>query len=233
MEKNRLSKILAASGVASRRKCEELIFNGKVSVDDETVLVPQTFVDPHCQKITVNGQNIKFEEKVYIMLNKPRGYTCTHLKKERKKIVYDLLKGFKERLFSIGRLDRDTSGLLLFTNDGHFANQIIHPSSNITKEYLIKTKEQITDENLKTISKGVWIEDRIVRPCKVRKVRKETLKIGVKEGKKHEVRLLILKAGLTLVELKRIRIGGLVLSDLEEGEYRPLTEKDKAQLFSS
>lgn len=233
MEKNRLSKILAAAGVASRRKCEDLIFSGKVTVDDQIVLVPQTFVDPNAQKITVNGQQIHSQDKIYIMLNKPRGYTCTHLKEDRKKIVYDLLKGFTERLFSIGRLDRDTSGLLLFTNDGHFANQVIHPSSNITKEYLIRTEEQITDEHLKIISKGVWIEDRVVRPCRVRKVRKETLKIGVKEGKKHEVRLLVLKAGLTLLELKRIRIGGLVLSDLEEGRFRNLTEKDREQIFSS
>lgn len=233
MEKNRLSKILAAHGVASRRKCEELIFAKKVKVNDSLVTVPQTLVDPAVDKITVDGEEIKGScKKVYLMMNKPRGYTCTHEQVRGKKIIYDLLEEFEERLFSIGRLDRDTSGLLLFTNDGHFANSVIHPSNNITKEYLVKTIEPITDLHLKAISAGIRIDGKQVLPVKVKKVRNETMKIAVKEGKKHEVRLLIKHAGLTLRELKRIRIGGLVLSTLKEGAFSHLSENDKKQIFS-
>lgn len=233
MEKNRLSKILAACGVASRRKCEEIIFEKRVKVNGQIVTIPQTQVDPSIDKISVDGADINsVQEKIYLIMNKPRGYTCTHEKTRGKKIIYDLLKGYDERLFSIGRLDRDTSGLLLFTNDGHFANAVIHPSSNITKEYLIKTLEPVTDIHLKVISQGVNIEGKLIKPVRVKKMRRETLKISVKEGKKHEVRLLIKEAGLNLRELKRIRIGGLLLSDLKEGDHRPLSEKEKKQIFS-
>lgn len=233
MQKNRLSKILASCGIASRRNAENLIFEGRVRVGKETVTIPQTMVNHLENDIFVDGKKIIFQEKIYLIMNKPKGYTCTHLKKERKKIVYDLFKEIDERLFSIGRLDRDTSGLLLFTNDGHFANRVIHPSSNITKEYLVKTKEAINDHHLKEISKGVWIDGKTVRPVKLKKVRNNTLKIGVKEGKKHEVRLLVKKADLNLTELKRIRIGGLVLSDLNEGDFRPLSKTEQEQIFSS
>lgn len=233
MEKNRLSKILAASGVASRRKCEEIIFDKRVKVNGQTIILPQTQVDPSIDKIFIDDKPLNdVQEKVYLIMHKPRGYTCTHEKVRGKKIIYDLLKNYDERLFSIGRLDRDTSGLLLFTNDGHFANTVIHPSNNITKEYLVKTLESVTDIHLKTISQGIKIEGKLIRPVRVKKMRRETLKISVKEGKKHEVRLLIKEAGLTLRELKRIRIGGLLLSDLKEGEHRPLTENEKKQIFS-
>jgi len=233
MEKNRLSKILAACGVASRRKCEEIIFDKKVKVNDLLVTVPQTMVDPAVDKITVDGKEIKaVNKKIYLMMHKPRGYTCTHERVRGKKVIYDLLQEFEERLFSIGRLDRDTSGLLLFTNDGHFANEVIHPSKNITKEYLVRTVEPVTDLHLKAISQGIRIDGKQIRPVKVKKVRNETMKIGVKEGKKHEVRLLIKHAGLTLRELKRIRIGGLVLSTLKEGQFSHLSENDKKQIFS-
>ncbi len=228
----RLSKVLAAAGIASRRACEELIFNGHVTVNDRVILVPQTQVSLPKDRIAVDGREVKsIEEKVYYILNKPSGYICSQKRIGRKRLVTDLFSDTTQRLFSVGRLDRDTTGLIIITNDGHFANKVIHPSANLTKEYLVKVRQEITHEHLVQISKGGFIEGAWVRPVRVTKVRKGTLKISVKEGKKREVRLLVANAGLDLVELSRIRIGGLSLGTLAEGSYREMTENDKNAIF--
>ncbi len=231
MEKKRLSKVMAAAGVASRRACEELIFSGKVTVDGEIILVPQTLVDIDTQDIRVDGDRInKEEKKVYYILNKPTGYICSNKRIGSKKLVIDLFPP-QPRLFTVGRLDRDTSGLLIVTNDGHFAQNVIHPSFNISKEYLVKTQQEITHEHLVEISKGAFIEDTFVKPVKVVKVRRGTIKVTVMEGKKREVRLLVQNAGLSIEELSRIRIGGLTLGELAQGDYRPMSaaERDSIQ----
>jgi 23S rRNA pseudouridine2605 synthase len=229
--KKRLSKVLAAAGVASRRACEELIFEGKVTVNGKVVLLPQTLVSLREDDIRVGGRQIEKEEKkVYYILNKPTGYICSNVRIGTKKLVVDLFEPLQHRLFTVGRLDRDTSGLLLVTNDGHFAQKVIHPSSNITKEYLVKTEQEISHEHLVIISEGLRIEGVFIRPVRVSKVRKGTLKVVVKEGKKREVRLLVEKAGLSIVELHRIRIGGLVLGSLPMGSWREMTENEKKVL---
>ena len=227
MEKKRLSKALAAAGVASRRACEELIFDGHVKVNGAVVRVPQTMVDWEQDRILVDEVAIQGEQKkLYFMLNKPAGYLCTNIRPGRQRIVLDLFAEKAERLFTIGRLDRDTTGLLLVTNDGHFAQRVIHPSADIIKEYLVKVLEEITPEHLETLSEGARIDDRWTRPVSVQKVRRGTFKICLQEGKKHEVRIIAERSRLHIVELKRIRIGGLVLGTLPEGEYRTLTERD-------
>lgn len=229
--KNRLSKILAASGVASRRVCEEIIFAGRVNVNGEVCEIPQTMVGPK-DTITVDGEPIKQKEaKVYYILNKPPGYVCTHAKHHDTKIVLDLFENVEERLFTVGRLDKDTSGLLLVTNDGHFANEVIHPSHNIQKEYLVKTDLEITDEHLKAISSGTLVEGAFVKPTKVSKVRRGTVKVIIMEGKKREVRYLMEAAGLKVRELTRIRLGGLIMGPLPVGSWRPLTEREKKLIF--
>ncbi|CAM0117889.1 pseudouridine synthase [Rhabdochlamydiaceae symbiont of Dictyostelium giganteum] len=228
----RLSKALAAAGVASRRACEQLIFEGKVSVNGEIVRLPQTLVEWGKDVIAVQGTELEQEqEKVYFMLNKPRNYICSHFRQGTKKLVVDLFDHLPYRLFTVGRLDRDTTGLLIVTNDGHFAQDVIHPSKGLTKEYLVKTTQEITHEHLIDLSKGGLVEGTWVKPTKVAKVRKGTLTITVQEGKKREVRLLVQKAGLDLISLHRIRIGSLVLGPLEEGEFRPLSEHEKDQLL--
>ena len=230
--KKRLSKFLAASGVASRRASEELIFAGKVKVNGVVVKVPQTLVDEN-DKIIINDQLIKPEtKKVYYILNKPVGYICTNLRTKNTKVVYDLFEDVKERLFTIGRLDKDTSGLILLTNDGHFANSVIHPSKNIQKEYLVKTENEITHDHLMAISNGTLVEGTFVKPIRVTKVRKGTLKIVISEGKKREVRMMMEAAGLSIKELTRIRIGGLLLGLLEVGKWREMTEKEKELIFN-
>lgn len=229
--KQRLSKTIAACGVASRRACEELIFAGRVKVNGTVTLVPQTMVD-HNDVITVNGQPISMvEEKVYFILNKPVGYICTSLRSKNSKLVLDLFSDVKERLFTIGRLDKDTSGLLLLTNDGHFANKVIHPSANIQKEYLVKTNQEVSPEHLIAISSGTLVEGIFVKPIRVTKIRRGTIKITISEGKKREIRILMQSAGLDVLELTRIRIGGLHLGPLEPGSWRAMTERDKSLIF--
>jgi 23S rRNA pseudouridine2605 synthase len=231
-KKKRLSKALAGAGVASRRAAEELIFEGRVKVNGQVVKVPQTMVDWDEDVILVDESPIKGEEKkIYFILNKPHGYICSNTRLGSKKLVIDLFAHLNLRLFTIGRLDRDTTGLLLVTNDGHFANKVIHPSSNISKEYLVKTSQEITDAHLKEISKGTYIEGGWVKPVRVEKVRKGTLKVVVKEGKKREVRLLVENVGLSILELSRIRIGGLRLGPIPEGTFREMTENDKKEIF--
>jgi 23S rRNA pseudouridine2605 synthase len=231
MPSQRLSKVLASSGVASRRKCEELILSGKVSVNGQVVRTPQTLVDALDDEILLAGKKLSpVQEKVYYMCNKPAGLFCTSEAVAGKRSVLSLFpKGL--RLFTIGRLDKDTKGLLLVTNDGHFA-QLIHPSRRISKEYVVKTDKEITDQHLKAISAGGLVEGTYVKPASVKKVRKGTLKIVIQEGKKREVRTLVENAGLEVLELKRTRIGGVVLGRLREGEIRLLKEHEKRELLS-
>src|SRR5262245_52546936 len=153
MKRNRLSKVLAAAGVASRRACEALIFRGDVQVNGEVVLTPQTSVDPEKDSIHVGGQPLaRVEDKVYYLHNKPSGYICSTKKSSHSRRVLDLFEGEPYRLFTVGRLDAETEGLLIVTNDGHFAQQVIHPASNIRKEYLAKVDREIGHEHLVAIS---------------------------------------------------------------------------------
>jgi len=223
--------MLASSGVASRRACEELIFAGRVAVNGVVQLLPQTQVDEN-DRLTVDGKPVKgVESKSYFIFNKPRGVICTARKTGKTKIVSDFFTDEDSRLFTVGRLDKDTQGLLLVTNDGHFANEVIHPSADIHKEYLAKTDQEISPEHLIAISNGTLVEGIYVKPIKVTKVRRGTLKVTIAEGKKREVRLLLQAAGLEVEELTRIRLGGLHLGTLPVGSYRPLTEKDKKLIF--
>ena len=231
MEKKRLSKALAAAGIASRRACEELIFAGRVQVNGATVKVPQTLVDWETDAIIVDGEKVSGEQKkIYYMLNKPTGFLCTNIRPGKRAIVLDLFPE-GERLFTVGRLDKETTGLLLVTNDGHFANRVIHPSSNVIKEYIAKTAQEITPEHLEALMEGARVDEKWVRPVSVHKVRRGTFRICVKEGKKHEVRIIAERAGLKIEELTRVRIGSLVLGNLPLGAFRLLTEKDKKIIF--
>ncbi len=231
MTKQRLSKFLAAAGVASRRACETLIFDGRIKVNATVVLLPQTLVDEK-DTISVNDEPLQAKQaKVYYILNKPTGYICTSKKTNQTKIVLELFEEVDARLFTVGRLDKDTQGLLLVTNDGHFANRVIHPSANIHKEYLVKTAQEIESEHLMAIANGTLVEGVFVKPVKVTKVRKGTLKIVIAEGKKREIRHLLEAAGLMIKELTRIRIGGLQLGAIPLGSFRAMTEQDKRSIF--
>jgi 23S rRNA pseudouridine2605 synthase len=233
METQRLSKVLASSGVASRRACEKLIFSKRVKVNGKTATEPQMGVNARTDVILVDGKPIqKTIEPIYLIFNKPRGLVCSHNKAVHKKVIYDFFGEESSRLFSVGRLDKDTSGLLIMTNDGAFAQEVIHPSSDIQKEYIVKTNKEILDSHLKIIQNGCQVEGKWVSPAKVLKVRRGTLKVIVKEGRKREVRHLVENADLQIVELKRVAIGSLKLGTLKEGTYRPLTDHEKQLIFA-
>ncbi len=227
-EKKRLSKALSAAGVGSRRGCEQMIFDGRVSVNGETVLLPQTLVSWQDDTIEVDGEKIRGEEKkVYYLLNKPAGYICSNKRMTgRSKLVVDLFQNKDGRLFTVGRLDKDTEGLIIITNDGLFAQKLIHPSYEVQKEYLVKTDREVTPGHLEALSSGTVVERTFVKPVKVKKVRKGTIRITVMEGKKHEVRQLMENAGLGVRNLKRIRLGHFILGDLPLGSYRPLSPSE-------
>lgn len=222
--------MLAAAGVASRRACEELIFQGQVKVNGKVVKLPQTMVDSEVDALSVNDEAVnKIEDKVYYVLNKPIGYVCST--RGSGKLILDLFENEGHRLFTVGRLDKDTEGLIIVTNDGHFANKVIHPSSDIQKEYVAKTNQEIMPEHLMAISQGTAVEGVFIKPVKVTKVRRGTLKIVIAEGKKREVRFLLEAAGLAVEHLARIRIGGLTLGALPVGSWRPLSESERDQIF--
>lgn len=231
MATQRLSKALAHAGIASRRAAEELIFQGTVTVNGKVVLVPQTMVDVERDVIVHDGKRIRLEEKVYYVLNKPAGYICTNAPSKKRAI--DLIGPTDYRLYTIGRLDRDTSGLIILTNDGEFANSVMHPSKRIPKEYLVKVDKEVLHEHLVTMSEGMWVEGAFVKPISVNKVRRGTLKVVICDGRKREVRRLVEKAGLETVELTRIRIGGLVLGKMPEGHFRELSAKERALLLET
>jgi len=230
--KRRLSKVLAENGVATRRACEEIIDEGRVYINKEKASLSNMMVDVTQDKITLDGKIFKIKEnKVYFALHKPKGYLCTSAPEVSRRVV-DLIKVEKGiRLFTVGRLDKDTEGLIILTNDGAFAHKVMHPSFKIEKEYVAKVNCDLTDDHLKTISKGAFVQGAFVKPKKVVKVRKGTVKIVVKEGRKREVRHLIERAGVKVIDLKRIRIGGFSLGNLAKGSYFQFGEDDLTKLF--
>lgn len=219
-------------GVASRRGADLLIQEGKVKVNGQIVTELGTKVNLDKDQIFIEGKPIpKRVQKEYYIMNKPKGYVCSNTRFDNEKIVFDLVNTKAKKLFTIGRLDKDTRGLLLLTNDGDFSQRVIHPSSSINKEYIAKVKREITEDDLKLMSKGVFIEGRRVTPKKIEKIRKGTLRVVLTDGKNHEVKALLEKADLPLHELKRVRIGNLYLGTLPEGSYRSLTPKEQELIF--
>jgi 23S rRNA pseudouridine2605 synthase len=228
----RLSKIVARAGIASRRKVEEIIQEGRVTVNGKKILIPQEMVDPEKDIIFVDGKKITTRPLFrYFVLNKPRGFLCTNDPEVKKKAVDLLGLPPSIRLFTIGRLDKDTEGLLLITNDGNFAHRLMHPSFETEKEYLAKVDKELSHEHLAALSEGCFVEGSFVRPTKVQKVRKGTVRISVVDGKKHEIRELVQHAGGTVLTLRRIRIGALLLGNLAIGDSYELTEETVKKLF--
>ncbi len=220
------------AGIASRRAAEQLIFDGAATVNGKKEIVPQTMVDPLVDIIEVGGKRLTSQpKKVYYALNKPVGYHCTNAAEFRYRAI-DLIKVSPGiRLFTVGRLDKDTSGLLILTNDGHFANRVMHPSGGIKKEYIAKVDQEVTHDHLVTLSEGCVVEGAHVRPQRVSKIRRSTLRIVVQEGRRHEVREMLAAAGLNVIELKRVKVGDLALGTIPVGEFRTLTATEIARMF--
>lgn len=227
MEKIRIQKIIADSGYCSRRKAEELISANRVQVNGR----PCKLGDKAGNKdlITVDGEKIyvpKKKDLYYIMLHKPRGYVTTMSDELDRKCVVDLLEGLDERVYPIGRLDRNSEGLLLFTNDGKFANDIMHPSKHITKTYRVTVRPDVSDEQLVQLSEGVEIDGRKTLPCTITVLDKQpgrvVMQMVIKEGRNRQIRKMCEAVGLEVARLKRTAIGPVKLGMLKPGEYREL-----------
>ena len=233
----RLQKILAQAGVASRRKCEELILSGAVEVNGEQVTTMGIKVNPNVDVITVNGRPIRSEKKIYVMLNKPKGVITSAKDPEGRKVVSDFLPGIKERVYPVGRLDYDTEGLLLLTNDGEFANLLTHPRHHVPKTYYATVKGVPHGSLLEKLQRGVELEDGMTAPAAVeyQDVKMEsneaTISITIHEGRNRQVRRMFEAIGHKVVRLKRVRFGEVTLEGLPRGKFRHLTESEIKQLI--
>jgi 23S rRNA pseudouridine2605 synthase len=228
----RLNTFVARFLPTSRRKAEEMIFNGLVEVNGTIQKEPFFRVEPK-DKVLVNNQLVKSRKQtLYYALNKPRGFVCSERRFKQERLVTDLFPQTEGRLFTIGRLDKDSEGLILVTNDGAFANEVSSPKSGVEKEYVVKTVQEISHEHLVQLSKGGFVEGSYVRPKSVTKIRKGTTKVILKEGRKREIRVLFEKSGLEIVELKRVRIGNLQLGSLQPGQFKELLESEKLAIIS-
>ena len=232
----RLQKAIANAGICSRRKAEELILAGKVIVNGEKITELGTKVSEK-DEIIVDGKLLETEEKEYYLLNKPRGVVTTTSDDKGRKTVVDLIDTDK-RIYPIGRLDYDTTGVLILTNDGEFANLIMHPKSEIDKVYLAKVEGIATGTHVKQLESGVEVEGIKLSSSrvKVKKIDREKeesfVEITIHEGKNHQVKKMLESVGLPVIKLTRERVAFLTVDKLKSGEYRKLNPKEVHQLYS-
>ena len=233
--KVRLQKYLAECGVASRRKSEELIDQGKVKVNGNIASIGDK-INPKRDTVTVSGKKIvKQKSHTYIMLHKPRGFITTMSDEMDRKCVAQLVKDVPGRVYPVGRLDRDSEGMLLFTNDCEFANAMTHPARHVPKTYRVTVRPSISEEQITKLTTGVIIEDRMTAPAEVRVVTKEegrvVLEIILYEGRNRQIRKMCEEVGLEVARLKRTAIGSIKLGMLKQGDYRELTEDEVRKLM--
>lgn len=233
MEEMRLQKYLASCGIASRRKCEELISSGKITVNGEVVTELGTKINPEKDEVKYNGKIVNLEEeKIYILLNKPIGYVTTAKEQFGRDMVLDLVK-INKRIVPVGRLDMYTSGALILTNDGDFVNKLTHPSHEIDKTYNVTLKGIVTKEDIESLQNGVEIDDGYVtKPAraKILKIDEEKkisrVQITIHEGKNRQVRKMCEAIGKRVLALHRSKIGNLDVKDLKLGEWRYLSKRE-------
>lgn len=232
----RLQKILAQAGIASRRKCEELILEGRVAVDGMIITELGFKVDPAAATITFDGAPISHENKVYILLNKPTGYVTTLSDPQGRAIVTDLLPGIKERVFPVGRLDFDTEGALILTNDGRLSQFIQHPSYEVNKTYVATVRGRPSRDKINRLEQGIIIDGQKTWPARVRIIKQKKtesiLEVIIHEGKKRQVRKMLGAVGHPVKSLKRTAYGNLKIGKLEPGSYRLLSKNDLKKVFS-
>lgn len=239
MEKIRIQKWIAQSGCCSRRKAEEYIAAGRVTCNGRKVSLGDK-ADPSKDLIALDGEPVLLErsrELYYLILHKPRGYITTMSDEQGRRCVADLLRDFPHRVYPVGRLDVNSEGLLLFTNDGAFANDIMHPTRHIAKYYRVTVKPGIKEEQITQLAAGVVIDGRRTQPAEVRVLTKEpgrvVLEIVIREGRNRQIRKMVEAVGLEVARLKRTAIGPLRLGMLRPGQYRPLTQQELKAIRSA
>ena len=230
----RLQKFLAAAGIGSRRHCEEYILSRRVSVDGEEIRDLGTRVDPRRQTVRLDGQIIKSQPKRYYLLNKPVGYLCTNRDPAGRPQAIDLLGQDGPRLFTVGRLDENSQGLLLVTNDGELANRLAHPRYRVQRKYRVQVVGKPTRQTLDTMQRGVYFSEGKFRVKHIKRIRSQRnstfLEIVLSEGQNREIRRVLARLGHKVISLQRIGFGTLKLGRLGEGEFRPLKPTELKEL---
>lgn len=227
----RLQKLIAGSGLASRRKAEQLIAAGRVTVNGKVVTELGTKVDPERDHIKVDGKHLNAAQPfVYLVLNKPKHVMSTLDDPGGRPTVKDFIRGVSVRVFPVGRLDFDSEGLMLLTNNGDLAQALLHPRYHVAKTYLIKVKGVLTDEDIRQLEQGVKLEDGMTGPAHVKKISKAEqnswLEITIREGRKHQVKRMLESVGHRVIRLTRVKMGPLALGRLGSGEFRFLTDRE-------
>ncbi len=230
---DRLNKYLAHAGVGSRRHCEELIRAGRITVNGDVVRDLATRVEPG-QEVCVDGQPLKRERLVYWLVHKPRGYLCTNQDPQRRPRAIDLVPKVTQRVYTVGRLDEASEGLLLLTNDGDLAHRLMHPRFGVDKTYLVQVAGTPSGDDLRKLLQGVWLAEGHVKARQVKRLKRQGqstwLRIVLNEGKNREIRRMLARLNHKVLRLRRIALGPVELGYLATGKARPLAGKELAAL---
>ena len=234
--KQRLQKVLASAGIDSRRNCEELILEGRVGVNRKVVDELPVFVDPEKDVITVDGKRIKDVERVYFLLNKPKGVICTNADPQRRSLAIDLIDT-QARIFTVGRLDIDTTGAIILTNDSILANRLTHPRYELAKTYEVIVRESIEPGSLEKLKKGIWLSEGKTGRSAIKIIRRDKtgsiVQIVIKQGLNRQVRRMFASIGYKVKTMKRTQIGNLDIKGMRLGAYKKLTKSQIAYLYKA
>lgn len=237
MDGERLQKLISRAGVASRREAEKIILEGRVTVDGKIISELGTKANPNLNKICVDGKILNFDsKKIYLLLNKPKNFLSTVKDDRGRRTVLDLVKEIHEKIYPVGRLDFDSEGLILLTNDGKLTNALLHPKFKIEKTYRAKIFGNLTGEKIKKLRAGVELEDGLTAPAEVFLINLEknfaTVEITIHEGKNRQVRRMFAAVGCEVKNLTRIKFAGLTLQGVERGKFRHLNQDEVKKLYS-
>lgn len=229
-----LDRVLSKAGAGSRTEARRWIGAGRVAVNGKVIQTPDLWVDLERDQVTLDGHPLKAARRIYLLLYKPKGYLTTYKDPQGRPTVYDLLQDLREWVFPVGRLDRDTSGLLLLTNDAQFAERITNPAYKVPKTYLVKASTHLTDEQLDQLRRGIELSDGVTRPALVQRLReaggKTVFEITITEGRNRQVRRMVEAVGSKVLKLVRTSIGPLTIGELPIGAWRRLTPEERRRL---
>ena len=232
--KRTLDRVLSKAGVGSRTESRRWIADRRVAVNGRVVTDPELWVDPEKDKVSLDGTRLGKASKIYLLVHKPKGYVTTYRDPQGRRTVYDLLPRRDRYMFPVGRLDVDTSGLILMTNDSAFAEALTNPTHEVGKTYLVKASKMLTDEQLGRLRSGTILKDGPTRPARVTRLREASgrtvFEITITEGKNRQIRRMVEAEGAKVLKLVRVAIGGLRLGDLAIGTVRPLSAEEVRKL---
>ncbi|MGD1091996.1 MAG: pseudouridine synthase [Bryobacteraceae bacterium] len=230
-----LDRVFSKTGLGSRTEARSWIGAGRVAVNGKKIQTPDFWVDLDKDRVTLDGRPLGARRKIHLLLYKPKGYLTTYKDPEGRPTVYDLLPGVDEWIFPVGRLDQNTTGLLIMTNDSALAEYVMNPESKLPKTYLVKSSLLLTDEQLDRLRRGVELDDGLTRPAVVQRIRDSErytfFEITITEGRYRQVRRMVEALGATVLKLVRVRIGPLAIDGLEIGKYRSLTPEEVHEIY--